>query len=134
MEKDKIKEALSNTMDSLVSAYDEERKQTDAWQKLFKKVDGLNFHGLLRQAACDMETIALDVYTLIENEVAKAGLQMPKKGVIEVVYALAYLEWALTKTICKTESSICSVDKAFYVLNKHLNDLITTEAMPRNGE
>ena len=117
MSDDKIKAALVNVMDGLLIAYDDERKQDKAWQDLFKKVDGCNFESLLREAACKMETIALDTFDMIETELAKEG-KKPLREVFNLIYALPYVENILTR---EAKSSVCSVDKAFYIMNKFIN-------------
>lgn len=118
MSDDKIKTALINVMDGLISAYEDERKQDEAWQNLFKKVDGCNFKPLLREAACKMETIALDTFGLIEAELAKEGKKASRE-ILNLIYALPFVESALTK---EAKSGACSVDKAFYIMNKFINN------------
>jgi hypothetical protein len=128
-----VKQALGSVFDAIISEYDEQRKQDDAWKDLFNKVDGLNFKPLLREAARKMETVALDTYSLIEDELARVG-KKPNRDIFNAVYALSYLENALTRDIKKKESFACSVDKAFYILNKYVNEQALSKGEQIAGE
>lgn len=120
MSKD-IKAALEDVIGGLISAFENERKQDEKWKDLFKKVDGVEFSSLLREAAHQMETVALDVYGLIEDELAKVG-KKPTKEIFNMLYALPYVENALTKEAKDKEGSVCCVDKAFFIMNKFINE------------
>ena len=122
MSENDIKKALGTVLDALCSEYDKERQEADAWKKLFSKSDGLNFKAVLREAACQMETIALDAYDIIERELNKVG-NKPNREIFNIIYALPYLENALAKVASKTEGSACSIDKAFYILNEYINKI-----------
>jgi queuine/archaeosine tRNA-ribosyltransferase len=118
---DKIKQDLKAVADALIDSYEQTRKADPEWQLLFKNVDGVDFKSLLREAAHKMQTIALDVYSLIEEQLTKEGKETSRE-ILDVTYALPFLERRLAKHACDTEYSACSVDKAFYILNKYINE------------
>ena len=116
-------DALKQVMTSLVDMANSEREKSDSYKDMFKKTDGVNFEGLLRDAEFRMLEIVLNVCQVIETKTGVTGVD---RELWNVLLALPFVEAQLEKDISAKEGSCCCVDKAYYLLNEfvksHLKD------------
>lgn len=109
---------LEQLLESLVVAATTEREKSESYKDMFEA--GKEGHeGLLRNLQSKMTDNVLDACTVLEKKYGRLG-----NDVFYFLMALPYLENKLIDHIQKTEGSVCSVDKAYYILSKSLQHLL----------
>lgn len=109
---------LGQLMNSLVDAANAEREKTEAYKDMFTA--GKKGHeGLLSHLQSKMIENVLDACNVLEKKYGRLGNE-----VFYFLMALPYLENKLIDHIQKTEGSVCSVDKAYYILSRSLQHLL----------
>lgn len=107
-------------MDGILVLADKERKASEPYKDMFKKVDPNNLEGTLRAIDSAMLKPVLDAHTALEVKGMKIG--------DEAFYFLLSLPLAahlLEKKIQKEEGHTCSVDKVYYLLAQEFEKLLT---------
>jgi hypothetical protein len=93
-------------------------------QKMAAKADGYEagvFDLTIIGARKHLTKVWLIEFKYGKNTYTKEGKETSRE-ILDVTYALPFLERRLAKHACDTEYSACSVDKAFYILNKYINE------------
>ena len=112
-------DALKEVITSLAESANKEREKSDSYKDMFKKTDGVNFEGLLRDAEMKMMETVLNVCQVIETKTGTTGIT---KELWDVLLALPFVEAQLEKEISAKEGSCCCVDKAYYLLNEFVKN------------
>jgi hypothetical protein len=108
---------LAEVMESMVTAFEKEREQSDAFKTMF--ASGGSFAGLLRQVNHTCMSGVLDGTQVLRG---RYGVRCTKE-VMEFMLAVPYLAYRLKHEIEERDGMCCCVDKTFFLLSEELKRL-----------
>ena len=116
-EQSEMQSVLAEVLDSMVSAFEKERAQTDAYKTMFS--GGGSFTGLLRQVNHSCMSGVLDGTQVLRGRYDVECTQ----EVMEFMLAVPYLAYKLKREIEDRDGMCCCVDMVFFLLSEELKRL-----------
>lgn len=106
--------SLAEVMEAMVTAFEKEREQSDAFKTMF--ASGGSFAGLLRQVSHTCMSGVLDGMQVMRG---RYGVDCTDQ-VMEFLLAVPYLAYKLRYEIEERDGMCCCVDKTFFLLSEEL--------------
>lgn len=116
-----MKQDIENILNGLMSSIEAESRNTDNYKNMWEKIQGdtpVSHKGFLREFEHKMQQLASDMIQAWED---KNGVNVSTFQ-YQMLLALPYISYKLTRTIEKEQGIACSVDKEGIILNKIFTD------------
>lgn len=120
-----MKEALKDVIDGIIALADKERKESEPYKNLFKKMNGVSLPVSLEAVTDEMTSAALNASAAFRNQ----GIKLNNEA-WRFLLALPITAHLLEKHIKETEGSACCVDKTWHLLGRQFQELIAASRLP----
>lgn len=115
----KEKNVLEEVIKGIIDVADKERKESEPYKNMFKRISSKPFAVQLSQLNDEMVERVLNACTILQGE----GIKVTNEA-YDFLLALPYLANKLEEDIRKKEGSSCCVDKTYHLLHREFKKLL----------